>query len=55
MSFMEKTEAFIERIEAQFRAHDAIIINLEHQVGKISKQLTERPLDSLLSNTTKNP
>ena len=55
MSFAEKTEAFMERTEAQFRAHDAIIKNLEHQVEQISKRLVERLVGSLPSNSTENP
>ncbi|KAL5580055.1 hypothetical protein UlMin_012497 [Ulmus minor] len=40
--FMTRTNAFIDDTQANFRNQGASIRNLEHQVGEISKLLTER-------------
>ena len=40
--FMQRTNAFIEDTQANFRNKGASIRNLEHQVREISKLLTER-------------
>ena len=53
--FMQKTNDFIDDTKANFRNQGASICNLEHQVGKISKLLTERTQGALPSNTKTNP
>ena len=53
--FMQRTNAFMEDTQANFRNQGASILNLEHQVGEISKLLTERTQGALPSNTETNP
>ncbi|KAL5544723.1 hypothetical protein UlMin_008507 [Ulmus minor] len=53
--FMTRTNAFIDDTQANFRNQGASIRNLEHQVGEISKLLTERGQGALPSNTERNP
>ncbi|KAL5575372.1 hypothetical protein UlMin_017071 [Ulmus minor] len=53
--FMQRTNVFIENTQENFRNQGASIRNLEHQVGEISKLLTERTQGALPSNTEKNP
>ncbi|KAL5579184.1 hypothetical protein UlMin_011626 [Ulmus minor] len=53
--FMTRTTAFIDETRANFRNQGASIRNLEHQVGEISKLLTERGQGALPSNTERNP
>ncbi|KAL5566989.1 hypothetical protein UlMin_030153 [Ulmus minor] len=53
--FMMRTNAFIDDTQANFRNQGASIRNLEHQVGEISKLLTERAQGTLPSNTERNP
>ena len=60
--FMQTHSNFVDRIEAKFKqynAHlknsEASIMNIEIQLGQISKQLLERPQGSLPSNTVTNP
>ncbi|KAL5569930.1 hypothetical protein UlMin_026505 [Ulmus minor] len=53
--FMTRTNAFIDDTQANFRNQGASIRNLEHQVGEISKLLTERTQGALPSNTERNP
>ncbi|KAL5554412.1 hypothetical protein UlMin_041813 [Ulmus minor] len=53
--FMTRTNAFIDETKANFRNQGASIRNLEHQVGEISKLLTERGQGALPSNTERNP
>ncbi|KAL5569688.1 hypothetical protein UlMin_026263 [Ulmus minor] len=53
--FMTRTNAFIDDTQANFRNQGASIRNLEHQVGEISKLLTERTQGVLPSNTERNP
>ncbi|KAL5573280.1 hypothetical protein UlMin_022877 [Ulmus minor] len=53
--FMTRTNAFIDETRANFRNQGASIRNLEHQVGEISKLLTERGQGALPSNTERNP
>ncbi|KAL5560607.1 hypothetical protein UlMin_036818 [Ulmus minor] len=52
---MTRTNAFIDDTQANFRNQGASIRNLEHQVGEISKLLTERGQGALPSNTERNP
>ena len=52
---MTRTNAFINDTQANFKNQGASICNLEHQVGKISKFLTERTQGALPSNTERNP
>ncbi|KAL5573670.1 hypothetical protein UlMin_023267 [Ulmus minor] len=52
---MTRTNAFIDETRANFRNQGASIRNLEHQVGEISKLLTERGQGALPSNTERNP
>ncbi|KAL5564233.1 hypothetical protein UlMin_027397 [Ulmus minor] len=53
--FMTRTNAIIDDTQANFRNQGASIRNLEHQVGEISKLLTERAQGTFPSNTEKNP
>ncbi|KAL5583117.1 hypothetical protein UlMin_015559 [Ulmus minor] len=53
--FMMRTNAFIDDTQANFLNQGASIRNLEHQVGEISKLLTERGQGALPSNTERNP
>lgn len=53
--FMTRTTTFMEETQANFRNQGASIRNLEHQVGEISKLLTERAQGALPSNTERNP
>ncbi|KAL5558871.1 hypothetical protein UlMin_035082 [Ulmus minor] len=53
--FMTRTNAFIDDTQANFRNQGASIRNLEHEVGEISKLLTERGQGALPSNTERNP
>ncbi|KAL5572307.1 hypothetical protein UlMin_021904 [Ulmus minor] len=53
--FMTRTNAFIDDTQANFRNQGASIRNLEHQVGEISKLLTERAQGALPSNIERNP
>ena len=52
---MQKTNDFIDDTKANFRNQGASIRNLEHQVGEISKLLTERTQGALPSITETNP
>ncbi|KAL5544829.1 hypothetical protein UlMin_008613 [Ulmus minor] len=52
---MQRTNAFIDDTQANFRNQGASIHNLEHQVGEISKLLMERTQGALPSNTETNP
>ncbi|KAL5572943.1 hypothetical protein UlMin_022540 [Ulmus minor] len=52
--FMTRTNAFIDDTQANFRNQGASICSLEHQVGEISKLLTERTQGALPSNTERN-
>ncbi|KAL5556754.1 hypothetical protein UlMin_038990 [Ulmus minor] len=52
---MTRTNAFIDDTQANFRNQGASIRNLEHQVGEISKLLTEKGQGALPSNTERNP
>ncbi|MED6225655.1 hypothetical protein PIB30_095694, partial [Stylosanthes scabra] len=45
----------MDEIRANFRNQEAAIRNLEIQVGQIAKQLTEKPLNTLPSDTIPNP
>ncbi|KAL5550170.1 hypothetical protein UlMin_000346 [Ulmus minor] len=51
---MTRTNAFIDDTQANFRNQGASIRNLEHQVGEISKLLTERTQGALPSNMERN-
>ncbi|KAL5541132.1 hypothetical protein UlMin_044349 [Ulmus minor] len=53
--FMTRTNAFIDDTQANFRNQGASIRDLEHQIGEISKLLTERGQGALPSNTERNP
>ncbi|KAL5577772.1 hypothetical protein UlMin_019471 [Ulmus minor] len=52
---MTRTNVFINDTQANFRNQGSSIRNLEHQVGEISKLLTERTQGPLPSNTERNP
>ncbi|KAL5580118.1 hypothetical protein UlMin_012560 [Ulmus minor] len=52
---MTRTNAFIVDTQANFKNQGASIHNLEHQVGEISKLLTERTQVALPSNMERNP
>ena len=53
--FIQKTNDFIDDTKANFSNQNASIHNLEHQVGKISKLLTERTQGALPSISETNP
>ena len=53
--FIQKTNDFIDDTKANFSNHNASIHYLEHQVGKISKLLTERTQGALPSISETNP
>ena len=53
--FMQKTNDFIDDTKANFRNQGASIRNLEHQMGEISKLLTERTQWTLPSISETNP
>ncbi|KAL5573695.1 hypothetical protein UlMin_023292 [Ulmus minor] len=53
--FMQRTNAFIDDTQANFKNQGASIRNLEHQVGDISKLLMERTQGAFPSNTERNP
>ena len=53
--FVQKINDFIDDTKANFRNQGASIRNLEHQVGEISKLLTERTEGALPSFTETNP
>ncbi|KAL5545217.1 hypothetical protein UlMin_009001 [Ulmus minor] len=53
--FKQRTNAFIDYTQANFRNQGASIRNLEYQVGEISKLLTERSQGAFPSNTERNP
>ena len=53
--FMQKTNDFIDDTKANFRNQGASIRNLEHQVGEISKLLTEITQGALPSITKTDP
>ncbi|KAL5555523.1 hypothetical protein UlMin_037759 [Ulmus minor] len=52
---MRRTNMFIDDTQTNFRNQGASIRNLEHQVGEISKLLTERTQGAFPSNTKRNP
>ena len=49
------TTQFISEAKTQFQTQGAAIRNLEIQVGKIAKQLSDRQQGALPSNTEVNP
>ena len=53
--FMQETASFISETRSSLCNQGASIQNLEHQVGKISKLLAERPQGSLPINIETNP
>ncbi|KAK8574618.1 hypothetical protein V6N12_062308 [Hibiscus sabdariffa] len=49
--FIQKTDAFMDRIEMKLQNHDAILKSLETQVGQISQILNTRPIGRFPSDT----
>ena len=45
----------MDNIKATLRNHQASLQNLENQVGRTARTLSERPQVSLLSNAATNP
>ncbi|MED6177569.1 hypothetical protein PIB30_099342, partial [Stylosanthes scabra] len=54
-AFIDSTTNFMHETMANFKNQEASIRNLEVQVGQIAKQLSERPPNTLPSNTVPNP
>ncbi|MED6126742.1 hypothetical protein PIB30_081328, partial [Stylosanthes scabra] len=54
-TFLDQTQSFMQETRANFKNQEASIRNLEVQVGQIAKQLSERPPNTLPSNTIPNP
>ncbi|XP_027338257.1 uncharacterized protein LOC113852214 [Abrus precatorius] len=53
--FIQTSECRFQSIETALRNQQASIHNLENQLGQISRLLSERPQESLPSNTETNP
>ncbi|KAL4324843.1 hypothetical protein GQ457_11G033300 [Hibiscus cannabinus] len=49
--FIQKTDAFMDRIEMKLQNHDATIKSLETQVGQISQIISSRSIGGFPSNT----
>ncbi|KAL4271688.1 hypothetical protein GQ457_13G011950 [Hibiscus cannabinus] len=49
--FIQKTDAFMDRIEMKLQNHDATLKSLETQVGQISQILSNRPIGGFPSDT----
>ncbi|MED6194915.1 hypothetical protein PIB30_033035 [Stylosanthes scabra] len=54
-TFIDSTTNFMHETRANFKNQEASIRNMEVQIGQISKQLSERPLNTFSSNTVPNP
>ncbi|MED6146626.1 hypothetical protein PIB30_036214 [Stylosanthes scabra] len=54
-TFVDQTQSFMQETRANLKNQEASVRNLEVQVGRIAKQLSERPLNTLPSNTIPNP
>ncbi|MED6172954.1 hypothetical protein PIB30_054698 [Stylosanthes scabra] len=54
-TFVDQTQSFMKETRANLKNQEASVRNLEVQVGQIVKQLSERPPNTLSSNTIPNP
>ncbi|MED6127248.1 hypothetical protein PIB30_086226 [Stylosanthes scabra] len=54
-AFVDQTQIFMQETRANFKNQEASIRNLEVQVSQIAKELSERPPNTLPSNTIPNP
>jgi hypothetical protein len=54
MTFMQKTEAYMEEYQSTIKNREASIRDLETQLSEMSKQLSERPQVMFPSDTMVN-
>ncbi|XP_061338763.1 uncharacterized protein LOC133285540 [Gastrolobium bilobum] len=54
-SFREETSAFMQETKTAFRNQEELILNLETQIGQLSRQIAERPQGKFPGDTMVNP